>query len=95
MLIGLLRQANVLFTIALDTKISCKAYVMQNVLGLVDLLDQWSHNELVPTINNNVHVSSISLRAENQPKAAWAAIQNVCLSCEHHRPTLATRLERK
>ena len=37
---SLLTQANVLFTIAQNRKVSCKAYVMQNVLGLVDLLDQ-------------------------------------------------------
>lgn len=36
----LLSQANVLFTIAQNRKVSCKAYVMQNVLGLIDLLDQ-------------------------------------------------------
>lgn len=38
--LSLLGQANLVLTVAQDTKFSCRAYVMQNVLGLVDLLDQ-------------------------------------------------------
>lgn len=68
--VGLLSQASLFLTLAQNgRKVSHRAFVMRIVLGLVDLLDQWSHNELVLTNNHTFHVISISLQAENQPKS--------------------------